>query len=160
MRCWCLQANQIPVSKTRGLSLGSGSVSLQWLERGDTGTITCSVFSLTEGRLEVRAHHLTVFSAPVITGHSGTWRTITDNHISSQYSIPTLTLVKSEVELRCNYSARVELMSHARDNQEFEIFCSATGKPAPSIIWTAGQDLIKPGRDYQVVNNGTTSTLG
>ena len=82
-----MQANQIPVSKTRGLSLGSGSVSLQWLDRGDSGLVTCSVFSLTEGRLEVTAHHLTVFSAPVITRHSGTARTITINHLSLSLSL-------------------------------------------------------------------------
>ena len=78
----CLQANQIPVSKTRGLSLGSGSVSLQWLDRADSGLLTCSVFSLAEGRLEVTTHHLTVFSAPVISRHSGTGRRITANYLS------------------------------------------------------------------------------
>ena len=51
-------------------------------------------------------------------------------------------------------------MSHARNNQHFELFCSASGKPAPRIIWTAGDEVIKPGRDFQVVTNGTTSKLG
>ena len=74
-----MQANPIPVSKTRGLSLGSGSVSLQWLEREDSGLLTCSVFSLTSGRLEVTSHRLTVFSAPVITGHSGTERRVAND---------------------------------------------------------------------------------
>ena len=79
-----LQANQIPLSKTRGLVLGAGSVSLQWVGREGSGLILCSVFSLEQGGLlSSTLHRLTVHSAPVITQHSGSRCSCSSNTILS-----------------------------------------------------------------------------